>query len=566
MFKKKLVKWLEKKIKEDIVLETPPSKDMGDYALACFPFCKKLRKDPKKIALEYATVLHLEKPGYIEKIISLSGYVNFFLKTKVLAKKVIEKISKDKNNYGKTNIGRKKQVMLEFSAPNTNKPMHLGHLRNNLLGDCLSNIFDYEGYKVIRANLINDRGIHICKSMLAYKKWGKGKTPKSENMKGDHFVGYYYVLYQQKLKEDPKLEQAAQRLLKKWEKGDEKTIALWKKMRKWCLQGFNETYKTLGVKFDKIYYESTFWKKAKNLVLRYYKKGQFIEGEDGELLCDLEKYNLPNKVVLRADKTTLYSTQDIYLAIQKFKDYNLEKSIYVVAREQEMYFRQLFAILRKLGYKWWEKCLHFSYGMINLPEGKMKSREGTVVDIDDLITVMKDLAKIEIKQRHDEMEEAELEKRSSAIGLAALRFFLLKIDAVKDMIFNPTEAIPFEGDTGPYVQYTYARASSILRRVKGVKGIEVQYELVREDVERELVKKLEEFPEIVENSCNNLRPHLIAQYLTDLCRTFNDFYQKCKCLQAEEDIKAARIKLVKVSTIVIKNALTLLGIKALEEM
>ncbi len=565
MFKKKLVKLLKNKFKHDIELETPPNPEFGDYSFACFPFAKALRKDPKKIALEYATVLHIERPNYVEKIIAINGYVNFFIRKNVMSEKVLEKISKEKQKYGKSNLGRKKEIMIEFSQPNTNKPMHLGHLRTTLLGDCLCNIFQFQNYKVIRTNLVNDRGIHICKSMLAYKKFGKGATPKSKKMKGDHFAGYYYVLFQKKLKEHPKMEEQAQRLLKKWEKGDAKTITLWKKMNKWCLQGFEETYKKLDVKFDKIYYESKYWKKAKKTVLNYYKKGIFLKGEEGETYAPLEKFKLPNKVLLRADGTSLYMTQDIYLAMQKFKDYKLDKSIYVVAREQDLHFKQLFAILKLMGFKWWKKNIHYSYGMVNLPEGKMKSREGTVVDADDLISEIEELAEEQIKERYTDLSKKEIEKRSEAIGLGALRFFLLKVDAIKDMIFNPKEAVPFEGDTGPYVQYTYARACSILRKAK-IKKLYPDYDLLERDIEISLVKKLLAFPEITENACLNLKPHILAQYLLELSRNFNDFYQTCKCLQAEGDLKDTRLMLVKCFKIVAGNALKLLGITALEEM
>ena len=566
MFKEKLLKHLKAAVKGEIVLEIPPDSSMGDYALACFPLAKILKKNPKQIAEDLAK--ELKKPDFVEEIKAVNGYVNFFIKTDAFVKAIIEKIEKEKKEFGKSKVGKENNVMVEFSAPNTNKPMHLGHIRTNLLGDCLCNLFDFQGYKSIRANLVNDRGIHICKSMLAYQKFGKGETPESIGMKGDHFVGKYYVLYQQSLAKHPELEEESMEMLKKWEQGDKAVIELWKKMRKWCMQGFQETYKNEGVKFDKIYYESDFWKKAREYVLACYKKGIFKKGEEGELYIDLEKEKLPNKTVLRADGTSLYSTQDIYLAQLKFTDYKLAKSIYVVAREQEMYFKQLFTILKIMGFSWWDKCIHYSYGMVNLPEGKMKSREGKVVDADDLLFEMEDLAKEEILKRHKDLKEEEIHERAHNIGLAALRFYMLKIDANKDMIFKPEEAIPFEGDTGPYMQYTHARTCSILKKAKenGVKTFKADYSLLKEPIERILIKKLGMFPEIASDACAQLRPHLVAQYLIELCRTFNEFYQICNCLKAEKSLRDSRLKLVQCTKIVLKNALGLLGIVALEEM
>ncbi len=565
MFKEKLIQLIKKQVGEEIDLEIPPQRELGDYSLACFQLAKKLKKSPKEIAEELAE--QLKKPKFVEKITAINGYLNFFIKADALTKQIIEKIDKEKEEYGKTNKGKKKKIMIEFSAPNTNKPMHLGHIRTNLLGDCLSRIFEFQGYEAIRTNLVNDRGIHICKSMLAYQKFGNEETPESTGMKGDHFVGKYYVLYQQKLTEHPEMEEEAKEMLKKWEVKDPKITKLWKTMNKWCMEGFEKTYEKQGIIFDKIYFESEYWLTAKNIVLDFYKKGIFKKGDAGEILAELEKYNLPDKVLLRADGTSLYITQDIDLAIKKFTDYKLDKSIYVVAREQELHFRQLFAILNKMGYKWWDKCKHYSYGMVNLPEGKMKSREGTVVDADDLLLEMEDLAKEEIITRYTEMQEEEIHDRAHAIGLGALRFFMLKIDANKDMIFNPKEAIPFEGDTGPYMQYTYARTCSILRKAEEQEiEIKINYDILNKEQEINLIKILGDFPETAKLSCKQMKPHLICQYLIDLCRSFNDFYHSCPCLQEEGELRESRLKLVECSKITIKNALSLLGITALEEM
>lgn len=567
MFKEEIIKLLKPIVKCSIELEKPPQPELGDYSFTCFHLAKELKKSPNQIAEELAK--QIKKSDFLEDIKAVGGYVNFFIKKKFLLKKVFENIEKQGENYGKNENGKRQNIMVEFSAPNTNKPMHLGHIRTNLLGDVLCNIFEFNGYKSIRTNLVNDRGIHICKSMLAYKKFGKNETPESTGIKGDHFVGKYYVLYQKEYEKDNSLEKEAYELLKKWEYGDKDTVELWKKMNKWCEEGFEETYKREGVNFDKIYFESEFWKKAAEYVKEQYEKGKFMKGEEGELYADLEKEGLQNKTVLRSDGTSMYSTQDIYLAQLKFKDYKLAKSIYVVAREQELYFKQLFAILKLMGFEWWDKCLHYSYGMVNLPEGKMKSREGTVVDADDLLLEMEDLAKEEITLRYADLKEEEIHDRAHAIGLGALRFFMLKIDPNKDMIFNPKEAIPFEGDTGPYMQYTYARISSILRKAKeqGITKLKVNVEALKEDVEIELIKKIGEFPEAVESACRQLKPHVIAQYLIDLCRTFNDFYHSCPCLNSEDtSLRDARLKMIENVKIVLGNALNILGITALEEM
>jgi arginyl-tRNA synthetase len=565
MFRKKILSILCPVLGEDFVLERPSKPELGDYSLACFQFAKKFKKSPEKIACDLAA--SLKKPDFIEKIESVNGYLNFFIKPDFLIKEVLSKIKKEESSFGSSSLGKGKNVMVEFSSPNTNKPMHLGHIRTNLLGDCLSNIFSFQGYNVIRANLVNDRGIHICKSMLAYMKFGDGETPESSGIKGDHFIGKYYVLYQKKLAEFPELDGEARELLKKWESGDKEVCALWKKMNEWCVDGFNETYKKQGIKFDKIYFESDYWLKAKNIVLDYYKKGVFVKGDDGEIVAKLDKFGLPDKVVLRADGTALYVTQDIDLAIKKFSDFDLDKSIYVVAREQDLHFKQLFAVLNLMGFKWWNNCFHYSYGMVNLPEGKMKSREGKVVDSDDLLLEMEDLAKDEILKRHSDLKEEVLHDRAHAIGLAALRFFMLKIDANKDMVFDPKKAIPFEGDTGPYAQYSYARICSILRKSeKECFSESVDYSLLKDSFEIALVKKLGEFPEIVFESCRQLKPHLIAQYLIDFCRIFNVFYQNCNCLNVDDELKCARIDLVYCSKIVLKNALSIFGIAALDEM
>lgn len=547
-FKNEIIKEL-KKYAKIVNLEVPPNKDFGDYAFPCFSLAKKLKKNPNEIAKDLAKKLKKFKTKVI------GPYLNFFVDKTKLAKNVIKQILKEKDKYGSKKENKK--IVVEYPSPNTNKPLHLGHVRNILIGQCISNVFEFLGNKVFRINLNNDRGIHICKSMLAYQKWGRNSKPK---VKPDHFVGKYYVMFNKK--KNKNLEEEAQELLKKWEKGDKKIISLWKKMNNWALKGFKETYKRLNVKFKKVYNESSVYGKGKKIILDGYKKKIFSKDKEGAIFIDLDK-KLGKKILLRSDGTSLYITQDIYLAEKKYKDFKFDKSIYVVGSEQNYHFKVLFKVLKLLKNKWADNCHHLSYGMIYLPEGRMKSREGTIVDADDIIDKMNDLAKKELKKRY-KLSKKELEKRAKQIGLGALRFFILKMDIWKDMLFNPKESINFEGDTGPYCQYAYARACSILRKVKAVG--KVDYGFLGKDPEINLVKKLNEFSDIVEKASKDLKPNLLATYVHDLARTFNEFYHDCPVNRAPKNIKRARLDLVKATIYVLKTGLNLLNIDAPEKM
>ena len=562
IFRQKIERMVKKEVKSGFQLEIPPDASFGDYALPCFSFAREFRKNPNDIAQDLAKKIKLEKP--ISRIAVKGPYINFFINKPEMAELTIQNILKEKDNYGKTKK-KKEKIMVEFSSPNTNKPQHLGHVRNNILGDCISRIREFAGDNVIKTSLINDRGIHICQSMLAYKKWGKNKKP---DVKGDFFVGKFYVMFCNKARENPALEGEAQEMLKKWEKGDKEVRALWKKMNSWVLKGFEETYKNLGISFDKIYYESSIYKKGKDIISDGLKKGIFKK-EDNAIVADLEKHGLPKKVLMRADGTSLYMSQDIYLAKLKFGDFKLDKSVYVVASEQNMHFQQLFKILKLLGFKWADKCVHLSYGMVYLPEGKMKSREGKVIDADDLIREMKELARFEIKERHKDLKESEIKKRSEIIGLGALKFHMLKTDLIKDMHYDPEESISFEGETGPYVQYVHARCSSILRKAKEMKvkiGEKADFSLLKHAKEIELVRLLNSFPDVVNEASTHYRPSNIARYLIDLSKAFNNFYHDCPVLQVEEDLRKLRLLLVISAKQVIKNSLNLMGIEAPEEM
>jgi arginyl-tRNA synthetase len=424
----------------------------------------------------------------------------------------------------------------------------------------MSNILDFTGSDVIRTAIINDRGVHICKSMLAYKNWGGDKTPQSEHKKPDHFVGDFYVIFEKKLKEDPNLEEEIRRMLKKWEDGDTSTRALWKKMNNWVLTGMKETYKLFGSKFDCWTLESQIYKEGKTLVEAGIQKGVFFKGERGDILAKLEP-ELPNKVVLRADGTSIYITQDMALAKLRFEKYGIDKLIYVVASEQNLHFNQLFKVLELLGYGWAKNCCHLSYGLVNLPTGRMKTREGTVVDADSLINEEIELARKEILSRE---KVADIEKRAKEIPLAAIKYYLIKIEPIKDILFDPNKAISFEGDTGPYIQYTYARAKSILRKAKrgGEERKNSTKDVGKEEID--IIKKLTQFPYIVKKCAAELKPNHLATYLFELATLFNSFYHAEKVIGSEKE--ASLLSLVKSVSIVLKNGLSLLGINVLERM
>jgi len=549
---KKLTGLAEKVLEQK--LETPPNPELGDYAFPCFILASKFKKSPEDIARDLSKEFKLEN----DISIHVNGpYLNFFINKRKFSEDIIKQILKEKDKFGKNKVGSKSVVMIEFPSPNTNKPLHLGHLRNMSIGESISRIHEFVSQKVIRGNLNNDRGVHICKSMVAYENWGKNKNP---NKKSDHFVGDFYVLYNQKLKTNPKLEKQTQECLQKWEAGDKQTITIWKKMNKWALDGFKETYKKFKIKHDKEYFESKIYKGGKEVIEEGLKKGIFEKGKDGEIKINLEKENLGEKVVLRSDGTSVYITQDLYLAKLKYQEFKLTNSIYVVGNEQDYHFKVLSKILEKLDLPF--KVQHLSYGMVNLPSGKMKSREGKVVDADDIIEETNKLAKKEILDREPKLNKSEVGKRAEAISLGAIKYQLLKIDSAKNILFNPEESIAFEGNTGPYIQYTYARSSSILRKIK--KKIKDQKPKSIHESEIELIKEMNNFQETVESAYKHLNPALLANYSFQLAQKFNDFYQNCPVIGDENE--AFRLKIVEAYKIVIKSALNLLGIDVLEEM
>ena len=546
-----------------ITLEQSPGKQEGDFGFGCFPFAKLLKKSPQGIAQKLAEGLTL--PPYIERAVPKGPYVNFIFQRSPLFGDVINGILEQGASYGDSDRGRDKKILIEYSAPNTNKPQHLGHVRNNILGMTISNILQKAGGKVTKINLINDRGIHICKSMLAYKKWGSNTTPESAGKKGDHFVGEYYVLFEKKVKEDENLINEAQEMLKKWEEGDTDTVELWKKMNGWVYDGFSETYKRLGVEFDTTYYESDTYKLGKDIILKALEEKKCFRNEKGDIVIDLSGKNLGRKVLLRGDGTSIYITQDIGNAKLRFDEYDINSSIYVVASEQNHHFRVLFEILRQFGYEWADKCYHLSYGMVYLPEGKMKSREGTVVDADNLINELKLLAQEEVKKREREIDD--IDKISEHIAIAAVKYYILKVHPTKDINFNPEESISFEGDTGPYVQYAHARISSLLRKSNEIDGCKPDFTKLGNDEEVEVVKHLLLFRRVIESSAEKYNPSVLAAYVMELAKRFNKFYHDHSVLNAGDDeLTRGRIALSRAVGIVVKEGLRVLGIYAPEKM
>jgi arginyl-tRNA synthetase len=561
MFKENVARLLEVTglPEEEIIrlLEVPPDSKLGDFAFPCFALSKSMKKAPNAIAAELAEKIKPE--GAVKKVAAVGPYVNFFIDTSHLGKSVVKKVVESGSLYG-MGSPKDEKIMIEYPSPNTNKPLHIGHARNMLLGNAMCNILGFSGYKVIPVNLVNDRGVHICKSMLAYKKWGHNASP---DKKSDHYVGDYYVLYSKKVAEHPELENEVQEMLRLWEAKDHETLELWKKMRTWALDGHDQTYHAMGVHHKKTYYESDIYTHGKELVMEGLDKGVF-EKEDGAVVANLEKFGLGKKVLLRSDGTSIYITQDIYLAKQKFDDFAMDRSIHVVGSEQMHHFKVLFKLLELLDMPFARKCHHLSYGMIYLPEGKMKSREGTVVDTDNLLHDLKEAAYIQIRQRHPELHKDGIEKRGLQIALGAMKFFILKYDAAKDFTYNPNDSLSFEGETGPYVQYAHARICSIFRQVEDWKPQLGQLTFEHEK-EHQLVNLLSQYPQVVEEAAEKYNPSLVARHALVIAQAFSEFYNECPVLKAEKE-KESRLALCHATRVVLQSALNLLGIEAPEEM
>ncbi len=558
----------------------------GDITVVIFPMLRFVKGNPVQIGETIGNYL-VNNVSEVEGFNVVKGFLNIEI-SDVYYFNFFDTIKNDKTYGFITSNEADKAIMVEYSSPNTNKPLHLGHIRNNLLGYSVAEILKASGKKVYKTQIINDRGIHICKSMLAWEKYGNGETPESTGLKGDKLVGNYYVKFDQEYKKETQFliekgqtqEEAkknapiileAQEMLRKWEAGEEKTVALWKKMNGWVYEGFNKTYENLGVDFDTLYYESNTYLLGKEFVTEGLKSGVFFKEEDGSVWCDLTDEGLDKKIVLRADGTAVYMTQDIGTAIQRIKDHpDVDGMVYTVGNEQDYHFKVLFLILKKLGFEWAKNLYHLSYGMVDLPSGKMKSREGTVVDADDLIVEMATTAE-EISEELGKLDGYSGEEKQQlykTIGLGALKYFILKVDPKKRILFDPKESIDFQGNTGPFIQYTYARIQSILRKADldsgvSLKGAEIQLH----EKERELIKQLQLFPEVIQNAAEQHSPALIANYTYDLVKEFNSFYQNVSILGADnENEKIFRVQLSKTVANTIKNAFSVLGIEVPERM
>ncbi|RKR12481.1 arginyl-tRNA synthetase [Maribacter vaceletii] len=566
----------------------PTRKDFsGDITVVVFPMLRVVKGNPVQIGQQIGEYLTKEVAevtdfnvvkGFLNLVIADAFYVNFF-----------NSIKKE-SQFGYAKANSKEAVMVEYSSPNTNKPLHLGHIRNNLLGYSVAEILKASGKKVYKTQIINDRGIHICKSMLAWQRFGNNETPESTGLKGDKLVGNYYVKFDQEYKaevanlvangtakEEAEKEApilvAAQEMLRKWEAGDKEVVKLWKTMNQWVYAGFDVTYKNLGVDFDQLYYESNTYLLGKDVVADGLQKGVFYKKEDGSVWIDLTDEGLDEKIVLRSDGTAVYMTQDIGTAIQRVKDYaDVGGMVYTVGNEQDYHFKVLFLILKKLGFSWAKNLFHLSYGMVDLPSGKMKSREGTVVDADDLMqdmaqtaaTISEELGKLE------EYSAEEKDKLYHMIGMGALKYYILKVDPKKRILFNPEESVDFQGNTGPFIQYTYARIQSILRKAESTgvateDAVDASFSL--HEKEKELIKQLQIFPETIQLAAENYSPAIIANYTYDLVKEFNSFYQNVSILgEQDEQKKIFRVQLSKKVSAVIQDAFSLLGVEVPERM
>jgi arginyl-tRNA synthetase len=534
----------------------------GDLAFPCFALAKTLKSAPPKIASGLAAKLAVP-PGFA-KVEAKGPYLNFFLASEALVEKASAEALSRGQVFGDRADIPKEKVMVEYVSPNNNKPLHLGHVRNGLIGESVSNLLESQGHSVVRSMILNDRGLAIAKAMLAYAKWGEGKVPADKGMKGDHFVAEYYVLYEKKAKEDPTLVDETHEIVRKWEAGDEATRALWRTMSDWCEAGQHATYKRLGFRFDVEYKESEIYQHGKDIVEAGLKKGIFEKDETGAVFARLEAHGLPDKVVLRADGTSLYITQDLFLAKKKFEEHGLDRSLYVVGNEQNLTFKQLFKILELLGEPWASKLHHLSYGYVTLPEGRMKSREGTVVDADDLVTALETDAAIEIKQRHPTITDDELVRRAHQLAMAAVKFHFLDVDIVTDTVYDPKVSLSFTGKTGPYVQYMHARVRSILRKAGEAKAEGTGRHAV--PAEHRLAALVARYPETVANAAASMRPSLVAGHLYETAKALAAFYENAQVLNASEEDRNARLKLAEATGIVLKNGLKILGIEAPEEM
>ena len=570
---------------KDVQLQETRKEFAGDLTVVVFPFTRYSRKSPEETAKELGEYLK-QNIEEVETYNVIKGFLNVVISSAYWIEVLNDVAKEDKYGYAKEPSG--KTYMIEYSSPNTNKPLHLGHIRNNFLGWSVSEIQKANGHKVIMANLVNDRGIHICKSMIAWEKFANGATPESTGIKGDHFVGDYYVRFdkeykaqikelmaQGKTEEEAKKEAPilleAQEMLRKWEAGDEKVVSLWRTMNDWVLKGFDETYKMMGISFDKVYFESQTYKKGRDIVLKGLADGVLYRKDTGSVWADLTGDGLDHKLLLRDDGTSVYMTQDIGTAYDRFNEFNMDQEIYVVGNEQNYHFQVLSLVCKKLGFDWADKIKHLSYGMVELPEGKMKSREGTVVDADDLIEEMIHTARATSEElgKLDGYTKEEAEDVYRKVALGALKYFILKVDPKKTMMFNPKESIDFNGNTGPFIQYTYTRIKSVLRKAEeaGVKIVPGDIHTALTEKEQNLVKLIAKLPAVVKEAGDNYSPALIGNYAYELAKEFNQFYHDYSILKEEnEQVRNLRLLLAQQCSVAIQNAMGMLGIEMPERM
>ncbi len=570
---------------KDVQLQETRKEFAGDLTVVVFPFTRYSRKSPEETAKELGEYLK-QNIEEVETYNVIKGFLNVVISSAYWIEVLNDVAKEEKYGYAKEPSG--KTYMIEYSSPNTNKPLHLGHIRNNFLGWSVSEIQKANGHNVIMVNLVNDRGIHICKSMIAWEKFANGATPESTGTKGDHFVGDYYVRFdkeykaqikelieQGKTEEEAKKEAPilleAQEMLRKWEAGDEKVVSLWRTMNDWVLKGFDETYKMMGISFDKVYFESQTYKKGRDLVLKGLADGVLYRKDTGSVWADLTGDGLDHKLLLRDDGTSVYMTQDIGTAYDRFNEFNMDQEIYVVGNEQNYHFQVLSLVCKKLGFDWADKIKHLSYGMVELPEGKMKSREGTVVDADDLIDEMIHTARTTSEElgKLDGYTKEEAEEVYRKVALGALKYFILKVDPKKTMMFNPKESIDFNGNTGPFIQYTYTRIKSVLRKAEeaGVKIVPGDIHTALTEKEQNLVKLIAKLPAVVKEAGDNYSPALIGNYAYELAKEFNQFYHDYSILKEEnEKVRNLRLLLARQCSVAIPNAMGMLGIEMPERM
>lgn len=556
MLEEEVLKLLEKAGIKEAKLEIPKEKEFGDLAFPCFELAKKEKKSPVEIANGIVEKIKSQKSYFVKKVEQRNGYVNFFFDWGKVSEKVLKEILRKKK------VRKKERIMVEFSQPNPVHSMHIGHARSTFLGDSLSRLLSFLGYRVIKANLMNDIGLQVAKLVTAYLLWAKGKKPEG---KPDYWLWELYVKFHEEAKKDPSLEEKAREVLRKIERGEKEIKRVWKRIVKWCVEGFEETYKKLGISFDVYFYESDYRKLGKKIVEEGLKKGVMKKTEEGAVVSQLEKYGLPDTVVLRSDGTGLYITSDFGLTVHRFKKYKLDKCIWVVSSEQNLHFKQLFKILELLGYDWVKNCIHFSYELVRLPEGKMSSREGKAVILDEVIDKLEKKVYEEIEKRAQNLSEREKREIAEAVGIGALKYAIVKVEPEKMITFEWERMLKLEGDTGPYLQYAHTRCAGILRKAGKWKSNFKTEEISEE--EKNLIKTLMLFPKVVENAAKELKPNYICNYAYELATLFDKFYEKVPVIKAEsEEKRNFRLTLVKATKKVLASCLELIGIKPLERM